>query len=326
MTLVGDESEVSESVFVAGSGGLVGRHVVEELLAHGHSVKALVRRSPSAASGQRPGLEIVVGDLSTPGPWERALQDVSSVVDATQVRTAGKLTVSRARQAAAERGRMTERLLAEIRKSPAPLRSYIALSGLEDYDTRGDEVFDESAPIAARPRGFAHIGLRLRPILEAARTGWGLPLVTLRMGLIYGTSGWFPDFVARLRAGRGTLVGSGQNFMGLVAAADVAQGIRRAVELAPAGREFIVTEDGFVRQSEWVGSLADMLHQSRPTFRAPLFLASWVAGRVPAETFVSSKRPSNRRMREELGVQLLYPTHREGFPATLVSLGVSPTT
>ncbi len=311
---------VSETVFVAGAGGLVGSHTVAELVAHGHSVRCLVRRPEQASAMRHERVETVVGDLSRPGDWARALVDVSAVVDATQVRPPGRFTVARAIGAAEARIRMTRNLLAALRGRSQPLGSYVSLSGLEDYATRGDNPFDETAPIATKPRGFAHIGLRVRPVLLQARAEWGLPLVTLRMGLIYGRSGWFPDFVERMRSGRGLLVGRGENYTALVSAHDVARAIRAAIETAPVGREFIVADDTPTRQDEWVGFLAKTLHQSRPLRRVPVFLASLAAGRVNAETFANSKRPSNRRMKEELHVVLRYPSYREGFVSVLASL------
>ena len=302
------------SVFVAGARGLVGSALVQELVTNGFHVVGLVRRRDGVTSLEQLGAHPVLGDLAVPGDWENALTGVESVVDATQARLAGRLTVSRARQMAEARRQMTGTLLDAIRRKAPSLRRYVALSGLEDYESTGDAWFDESTPLAARPKGFAHIGLRVLPLLREAREKWGLPLVLLRMGLIYGNSGWFPGFVERIRTGKGVLVGSGRNYSSLVAAVDVAQAIRLSLERARPGSEYIVADDEPVVQEEWVGYLARLCGVAPPRRRIPVWLASLAVGRVNAETFSSSKRPRNRRMKEELGVTLRHPTVRDGFP------------
>jgi len=302
------------TVFVAGARGLVGSALVRELVAHGFRVIGLVRHREGFPLLEQWGARPVMGDLAVPGRWEDELAAVDAVVDATQVRMAGRLTVPRALQMAEARRRMTQILLDAVRRKAPTIRHYVALSGLEDYESTDGEWFDESTPLAARPRGFAHIGLRVYPLLREAREGWGLPLILLRMGLIYGGSGWFPDFVERIRTGKGVLAGTGRNYSSLVAAEDVAQAIRLSLEGARPGREYIVADDEPLVQEEWVGHLASVCGVPPPRRRIPVWLASLAVGRVNAETFASSKRPRNRRMKEELGVTLRYPTVREGFP------------
>ncbi|MGA7923889.1 MAG: NAD-dependent epimerase/dehydratase family protein [Thermoplasmata archaeon] len=310
----------SETVLVTGATGLVGSQVVRELSQNGHVVRAVVRRPESVSSLQGDRIEPVLGDLAVKGDWTASLSDITAVVEATQVRVPGRLTLSKARAAAKERQKMTGLLLNSLRSRSVALRAYISLSGLEDYAAHGDSWFDESSPIATTPHGFAHIGLAARPVLQAARSEWNLPLVTLRMGLIYGNGGWFPSFVERARAGRGAIIGPGTNYNSLVSAADVAQAIRLAVEKAPVGKEIIVADDEPVQQSEWLRSLSEIVNQPPPRRHVPPWLASLVAGQINVETFANSKRPRNRQMKELLGVKLSYPRFREGFQATVDSL------
>ncbi len=310
----------TETVFVTGAAGLVGSQVVRELAENGHSVRALVRRPEAMESLRQDRVEPVLGDLSVAGKWAEALSGVTSVVDTTQVRSPGRLTVSKARAAASERKRITMLLLNSLRSRSSPLTSYVALSGLEDYATSGESWFDESTPIATRPNGFAHIGLTLRPVLQQARVESMLPLITLRMGLIYGAAGWFPSFVERARAGHGAVIGSGLNYNSLVSVTDVAQAIRLCIEKAPSGEEFIIADDAPAPQSEWIGYLSEAVKRPAPQRHVPPWIASLAVGRVNMESFVSSRRPRNLRMKEVLGVALKYPTYRQGFQAVLASL------
>lgn len=308
-----------ETVLVVGSTGLVGRAATRALAMRGHTVRALIRR-PEAAR-QFPGQRVspFVGDLSGRGDWKAVMEGITAVVDATQVRFAGRLTLGKADRGAQERRSMVAFLLSKVRAQSTSLHSYVALSGLEDYAPTGDAWFDESTPPAPEPAGYSHLSVHSRALLAEAHREWGLPLVTLRMGLIYGRSGWFPGVADRIREGRGVLIGPGTNYSSLVSARDVGEGIRAAVERAPQGEEFLVVDDEPLTQSAWQASLAAAL--GRPPVRRtiPIWLASLAVGRVNAETFASSRRARNQRAKDRLGLQLVFPTVREGFPAALAS-------
>jgi nucleoside-diphosphate-sugar epimerase len=311
----------SETVLVVGSTGLVGRAAVHALVNRGHTVRALVRRPEAASQFRGPGLSPIVGDLSGGGDWAAAMEDVTAIVDATQVRLPGRLTLGKARRGAEDRSRMVSFLLSQVRGRSVPIRSYVALSGLEDYVPTGDAWFDETTAAASEPFGYSHLSFRSRALLAEAKRDWGLPLVVLRMGLIYGPSGWFPEFASRIRRGRGVLVGPGTNYSSLVSSQDVGEAIRAAVEIAPHGEEFLVVDDEPMTQTDWQATLAASLGRAPVRRRVPVWLASLMVGRVNAETFASSRRARNQRAKQRLGLTLAFPTARQGFPAVLAGAG-----
>jgi uncharacterized protein YbjT (DUF2867 family) len=69
------------SVLVTGATGKQGGHLVRELLARGHSVRALTRKpeSPAAAALAERGVTIVTGDFEDHGSLERAARGVDTV-------------------------------------------------------------------------------------------------------------------------------------------------------------------------------------------------------------------------------------------------------
>ena len=73
-------SAISKTVLVTGATGKQGGHLVRELLARGHSVRALTRKpeSPAAALAER-GVKIVPGDFEDQGSLERAARGVDTV-------------------------------------------------------------------------------------------------------------------------------------------------------------------------------------------------------------------------------------------------------
>ncbi|MGC2288781.1 MAG: NAD-dependent epimerase/dehydratase family protein [Thermoplasmata archaeon] len=303
-----------ETVFVAGATGLVGKPLIRRLVDRGHHVRALVRNDPSATTVLAMGAEPVLGDLGTPGPWQDHLGDCTSVVDASQSRPQGRLTTRRAVRAGRERVRFTQNLFTAIQNGHSPLGSYVWLTGLDELVPSTDRFVDETSPITIHPYGFGRIGSQIRPVVEAASHSWGLPLISLHMGLIYGSDGWFPDYLRRIQRGRFALVGDGQNFISLVSVHDVARAIVAAVEQRPAGQRFVVVDDSPVRQAEFVRLVAERLGVPTPRRKVPLWLAGLVVGRAAAETAASNVRGRNGRMKSVLGVTLEFPSYREGIP------------
>ncbi len=303
-----------ETVFVAGATGLVGKPLIHRLVDRGHHVRALVRNDSSATAVLAMGAEPVLGDLGTPGPWQDHLGDCTSVVDASQSRPHGRLTARRATAAGRSRVRFTQNLFTAIRNGHSPLGTYVWLTGLDELVPSADRFVDEDSPITIRPRGFGRIGSQIRPVVEAAHHSWGLPLVSLHMGLIYGNEGWFPDYLRRIQRKRFALVGSGQNFSSLICVHDVARAIVAAVEHRPVGRRFVVVDDEPVRQAEFVTFVAEGLGAPVPHRKVPVWLAGLIVGRAAAETAAADVRGSNERMKAELDVKLEFPTYREGIP------------
>lgn len=66
-------------VLVVGATGSIGRHVVTEAVAAGHTVRALVR-DPSRAAGLPAAAEVVVGDVTRPETLAAAVDGIEAVV------------------------------------------------------------------------------------------------------------------------------------------------------------------------------------------------------------------------------------------------------
>lgn len=67
-------------VLVVGATGLTGGKVVDQLLARGYSVRALVRPGSDASRLQMKGVEVVRGDLKDPGSLRPAVDGVSALI------------------------------------------------------------------------------------------------------------------------------------------------------------------------------------------------------------------------------------------------------
>lgn len=88
------------NLVVLGASGRTGRLVVEQALAAGHSVTALVR-SPEKLTLRHPKLRVVVGDATDPSALSRALEGADAVISALGSRGSVIADSSRALVAAA---------------------------------------------------------------------------------------------------------------------------------------------------------------------------------------------------------------------------------
>ena len=68
---------------VAGATGQTGSRIVEQLLAEGIAVRALVRDRQRAEAGLPDGVEVAVGDVLEPATLDAALEDVQVLLSAT---------------------------------------------------------------------------------------------------------------------------------------------------------------------------------------------------------------------------------------------------
>lgn len=68
------------TLLVVGATGSIGQHVVREALAQGYAVRALVRNRARAQRLLPPGIDIVIGDLTSPITLGEPVADVDAIV------------------------------------------------------------------------------------------------------------------------------------------------------------------------------------------------------------------------------------------------------
>ncbi|KIC13680.1 SDR family oxidoreductase [Leisingera sp. ANG-Vp] len=139
----------------------------------------------------------------------------------------------------------------------------------------------------------------------------GLPLHIFRLAGIYGPGrGPF----AKLMAGRARrIVKPGQVFS-RIHVEDIAQVLAASIAQPRPGAIYNVCDDDPAPPQDVLGHAAELLG-----LPVPAEVPFEEAGMTPmARSFYGeNKRVRNRRIKEELGVELLYPTYREGLRAVL---------
>lgn len=185
----------SRTIFVTGATGFLGRHVVNQLTARGHAVRALVRPSssatvldPAAATGN---LTLVAGDLASRHGLTEAMNGVDAVIHLAAVKGGDFF----ARFAGTVIG--TENLLLSARE--AGVRRLVAISTFSVYDygrRPAGSMLDETFPVIDDPVGrdeYAETKLYQDELFAEFGAEEGRSMVMLRPGMIYGRDElWHP--------------------------------------------------------------------------------------------------------------------------------------
>ncbi|HTN98511.1 MAG TPA: SDR family oxidoreductase, partial [Nordella sp.] len=179
---------------------------------------------------------------------------------------------------------------------------YLSTTGV--YGDRHGDWVDETSPLApSTERGHRRL---------AAETHWqslGLPLHIFRLAGIYGPGR--NQLVSILDGTAKRIVKEGQIFS-RIHVEDIAGGLEASIARPDPGRAYNVCDDEPCPPQEVVAFAAQLLKRAAPPEIA--FEAADLSA-MAKSFYAESKRVSNKRIKEELGYRLLYPTYREGLSA-----------
>ncbi len=282
-------------IAVVGATGVLGRPVVQRLLARGHTVRAIVRRPDTAMTGraQAPQLEVVQGDILEPVSLATGLQGCDVVLHlATAIPRPGAAPDWSRNDRIRVDG--TRHLLAAAEH--AGCRRYVQQSVAMLHAGAPDVTATEDAPLQGQ--GVLASALEMERRVQASRLHW----VILRGGLFYGPG---TDFSAgthrQARAGQLQLPGQGLHYVSLVHVDDMAQAVVLAAESDASQLALNIVDDRPVTWRELLEHVA-ALHGATPP----------QPGGAPG---LPGFRVGNRRAREVLGWASRYPDYRSGWVA-----------
>ena len=300
-------------VLVAGASGVLGQPAVRELLAAGHEVVGLARSEAAAATIRDLGAEVAPGDVLNLDAVTAAAAGAEAIVNLTGALPAGE-SLSRAgwddlstvwRQG-------TLNLLGAAKSVGADVFVQASLGLL--YGDHGDAWVTEETPLAKTPLAAAVLDADTVVSMAGAN---GLPVVTLRLGMVYGRDAWHTRMLAAQAQKRAlVIVGDGQSYWSLLHAEDAGRAIALAVEDAEAGAVYNVADDRPTRMADLVALVARLAGAPEPK-RIPAMLARMMVGADVIQLLTTSVRLSNRAIKQDLELTLRYPTPEEGFREVL---------
>jgi nucleoside-diphosphate-sugar epimerase len=179
---------------------------------------------------------------------------------------------------------------------------YLSTTGV--YGDHGGGWVDETSPL--QPNGERG---RRRVAAEAAWRGLGLPVHLFRLAGIYGPGRSVLDTV---RAGQARRIDKPGQVFSRIHVDDIVTVLLASMARPSPGAAYNVCDDEPAPPAVVVEHACRLLGVEPP----PLVpFATVELGPMARSFWADSKRVSNRRIREELGVRLAFPTYRAGLEA-----------
>jgi nucleoside-diphosphate-sugar epimerase len=257
---------------ITGATGLLGSHIAELLVRRGERVRALARVSSDVTFLKGLGVECVEADLRDAARVRRQIDGADAVYHcAGRVSDWGEwslyqehvigITCALARASAGAVGRLLH-------------VSSVAVYGR--LRATAGRRFGEEEPTGQRLSVFRDYYARAKIEAERVVRRFCPEATVVRPGWIYGPRdrNFLPRLFAMLRSGAVALIGSGDNPLGLVYAADVARGaVLAAGHPGAAGQAYNLAGDNAISQREFLNAFADALGTPRVRRRVPLAVA-----------------------------------------------------
>lgn len=300
--------------FLTGASGFIGSATARQLVARGHEVVGLTSSPARADALKEAGVQPVVGNLGRPHEWVDVVRDAAAVIHLATIPVPSRPGGRYLRDLMHVQETAVSHMLEAI---SGACKAFVYTSGASVYGI-GSESRTETSPL--NPYRIAQPYAAGEDLVLAAVRDLGVPGMVLRPGGVYGLGGVFARFWAgpMLAGKRAAFPGTGTQLFSFVHIDDCVQAYVRCVENPMPGEIFNVTDDEPVPLGTMIRALAEELEAPRP-FGIPSFLFRLVAGPLVAELLLNDKVVSNRKMLEHLGVELQYPTYRQGIPALVRS-------
>lgn len=275
---------------VTGATGQLGSHLVEQLRAAGENVRVLVRAGRDLTFLKERGVEIVEGDLGDPEAVGRAVKDAAIVYHAAaKVSDWGAWSEFEEEAVTATRNIVTACTLAKVQR----LLHVSSISVYGHPKLEPGAKVTEDTPLG---QGFWWWDYYPRAKLLAEEIAREYAQTTIvRPSWLYGPRDrvTFPRVVPALLGKRVPIIGSGENYLNIIYAADVARGaILAANDPNSIGQAYNLCSEGEVKQVDLINTLTDALSLPRVTKHRPYGLAiRWAFVLEAMKRLMFSKTP-----------------------------------
>jgi nucleoside-diphosphate-sugar epimerase len=306
-------------VFVTGGNGYVGRHLVAALLDRGDSVRVLALSGEDTTWLETRGVTVHRGDICRAETLETPMRGAEGVFHlAAMMHVWQPMYGYRAANVAGTENVARAALAAGVRR-------FVHMSSSSVYGMPRTLPVDESFPLTPFPDPYALSKAEGDRLVQRMVADDGLPAVIIRPDQIFGPGDrlHFGGIADRLRAGRGIIVGRGNNTIPLVFVSDVVHGLLLALDHADAvGEAFNITNDAPLTQQEFLQAIASEIGAKPPRVRVPyhvLYAAAYAAECIPPGARTWDRPPITR-----FGVAFLGTNIRFSIDKARTRLGYAP--
>ena len=303
---------------ITGGNGLLGRHLVSALLDRGDGVRVLVLPDENSSWLEERGVAIHRGDIRLPDTLTAPMSGVQAVLnlagmmgvwkpieDYRAVNVTGTENVCRA--ALAEGARV------------------VHVSSWTVYGMALGETVREDFPLRPFREPYAITKTEGDLAVQRMIAEDRLRAVIIRPGTFFGPGDHlhFGRMADRVRAGRGVIVGAGDNALPFVYVTDVVEGLLLALDHEHAvGQAYNITNDHPLTQRQFLQAIAREIGARPPRLLIPyraLYAAGYAAERL-ARLTPSRRRPPITR----IGVAFFGTDNRYAIDKARRELGYTP--
>lgn len=304
-------------VLVTGATGLLGGSLLPELRRRGEPVRVLVLPGEDADRLTEQGIEVVRGDVTDARALTRAVEGVEVVIhlagmmgvarplaDYRLVNVGGSLNMYRAAESAG-------------------VRRFVHASSHTVYGLGHGRFLTEADELRPDPDPYGISKAEGDRLVRRLMAGSRMETVIVRPGTFFGPGDrlHFARMAARLKAGRGIIIGRGRNALPFCYVTDVAQGFLLAAYHPNApGNVFNISNDRPLTQRELFDAIADAVGAPRTALRVPyrpLYLTAMAAEKM---ALLTHTRPAVTR----LGVMMFGTDSRHSVEKARRELGYEP--
>lgn len=283
-------------VAIAGASGLIGSHLADYLTSAGHRVVKLVRNK-EAGPGEVPW------DPSTGALYHGVLGGIDAIVNAAGVTLNSIWTPGRKKAILDSRVQTTGTLAEAVARMDDPPSTFISLSAVGAYGSRGGEIITEQTPLGA---GFLADVCRKWEGAAAPAAGAGARVVTMRLGIVLAARGgalgvMLPVF----KSGIGGTLGDGSQYWSWVALDDLLAAFEWALYDEELEGVVNVTAPEPRTNREVTETLGRVLHRPAKLV-APGFVLRHGLGGMGDEMLLASQRALPARLAER-GFRFAFP-------------------
>lgn len=277
--------------------GFTGARIAQQLQLAGHANIVVTRRrvADAAAVAAAIGLDVL--------PLGIDLDDATSCAALTDL-AAGAIVVHSAPPT-------SDAAEANLIAACAAAARIVYISSTGVYGAGHGQLVDETTPIAPLSQAGQHRAAaeaRLQQACAAAQ----IPLVMLRASGIYGGS---RSLIGRARSGQLRIIGDGSTIVCRIHVDDLASAVIAAGRCNAIGA-INVSDDDHASMRDVTEGVCAALGLTPPAATP----AASVTGELAA-MLLANRRISNRRLHDDLGVTLAYPSWRTTLAAELASNG-----
>jgi nucleoside-diphosphate-sugar epimerase len=296
-------------IFVAGGTGYIGSRFVEAASKTNHTLSVLTRNQSNAESLKKKGVDVVIGDLTEPGPWqEKAAAADMAIYIAAPPTWGKKVTKKVARNFRDGMVEMTQSFFQSLDRSRIQKIVYVA--GTSYYGDTGDKLAtEELTPV---PKGWGPYLTAVDDVEDLINEGY--PAILAFPGAVYGPESWFHQLILEpLHNGKPIYGLKGYNsYVSPIHVEDCARALLHVLLHGKAGDKYILADNQPVTFTTLIERSSEITGLNYKKRLLPAWLCRIMIGPVLTEYSTADQKFSNQKLKN-LDFGFHYPTINEGL-------------